>query len=99
MHSLKITQIGNSLGLMPKATRSALDHVVESWSANAVEGHFAGDRPWTAQAEVLVAPLARIVGAHGREVIAANTLTVNVHLLLLAFYRPGGTRTVLLTEA
>ena len=89
---------GNSLGLMPKATRSALDHVVESWSVNAVEGHFAGDRPWTAQAEVLVAPLARIVGAHGREVIAANTLTVNVHLLLLAFYRPHGTRTVLLTE-
>ncbi len=89
---------GNSLGLMPKATRSILDSVLGSWSINAVEGHFTGDHPWTTQAEVLVEPLSRIVGAHGREVIAANTLTVNVHLLLLAFYRPSGTRNVLLTE-
>ena len=89
---------GNSLGLMPKATRSILDSVLRSWSINAVEGHFTGDHPWTTQAEALVEPLSRIVGANGREVIAANTLTVNVHLLLLAFYRPSGTRTVLLTE-
>lgn len=89
---------GNSLGLMPKATRSTMGEVLESWSINAVEGHFTGAHPWTMQAEVLVEPLARIVGAQGHEVIAANTLTVNVHLLLLAFYRPSGTRTVLLTE-
>ncbi len=89
---------GNSLGLMPKAARATLGQVLESWSVDAVEGHFAGDRPWTSRAEGLVAPLARIVGALSNEVIAANTLTVNVHLLLLAFYRPSGTRTILLTE-
>lgn len=89
---------GNSLGLMPKATRSTVNEVLGSWSVNAVEGHFTGDHPWTNQAEALVEPLSRVVGAHGREVIAANTLTVNVHLLLLAFYRPSGNRTVLLTE-
>ena len=89
---------GNSLGLLPRATRTALDSVVSSWSTNAVEGHFTGDQPWTTCAERIAGPLARIVGANEREVNASNTLTVNVHLLLLAFYRPKRTRTVLLTE-
>lgn len=89
---------GNSLGLLPRATRATLDEVMNSWSTRAVEGHFTGEHPWTHLTETLSAPMARMVGALPHETIVANTLTVNVHLLLLAFYRPSGTRTVLLTE-
>ncbi len=89
---------GNSLGLLPKATRGVVDEIMSSWSTRAVEGHFTGDHPWTGLTEKLSAPMARIVGARPNETIVANTLTVNVHLLLLAFYRPSGARTVLLTE-
>jgi kynureninase len=89
---------GNSLGLLPTSTRDVLNEVMTSWSTRAVEGHFTGDSPWTELAESLSAPMARIVGALPHETIVANTLTVNVHLLLLAFYRPHGNRTVLLTE-
>ncbi len=89
---------GNSLGLLPSATRDALDEVLGSWSTRAVEGHFRGDHPWTTLVERMAVPMARIVGAQPHETIVSNTLTVNVHLLLLAFYRPAGRRTVLLTE-
>ena len=89
---------GNSLGLLPRATRGVIDEVMNSWSTRAVEGHFTGDHPWTNLTETLSEPMARIVGALPHETIVANTLTVNVHLLLLAFYRPTGERTVLLTE-
>jgi kynureninase len=89
---------GNSLGLLPESARSVVDEIMTSWSTRAVEGHFTGENPWTEFAETLSAPMARIVGALPDETIVANTLTVNVHLLLLAFYRPTGNRTVLLTE-
>lgn len=89
---------GNSLGLMPHATRGVLNEVLSSWSGRAVEGHFTGEHPWTNLTETLSAPMARIVGALPHETIVSNTLTVNVHLLLLAFYRPMGNRTILLTE-
>lgn len=89
---------GNSLGLLPRATRGVIDEVMSSWSARAVEGHFTGEHPWTGLTETLSAPMARVVGALPRETIVTNTLTVNVHLLLLAFYRPSGSRTILLTE-
>ena len=89
---------GNSLGLLPTSTRAHLDEVVSSWSTRAVEGHFRGDVPWTHLAESLSEPMSRIVGASAAETVVANTLTVNVHLLLLAFYRPTGKRTILLTE-
>lgn len=90
---------GNSLGLLPHAARVDLAEVLDSWSVRAVEGHFRGERPWTELTERLSAPMAALVGARPHETIIANTLTVNVHLLLLAFYRPAGRRTVLLTEA
>ncbi len=89
---------GNSLGLLPISARAHLNEVVASWSTRAVEGHFSGESPWTHLSESLSAPMARIVGAQANETIVANTLTVNVHLLLLAFYRPTGARTILLTE-
>ena len=89
---------GNSLGLLPTTTRAHLNEVVSSWSFRAVEGHFSGESPWTNLAESLSEPMGRIVGALGHETIVANTLTINVHLLLLAFYRPNGARTILLTE-
>jgi kynureninase len=89
---------GNSLGLLPTPTRAVLDEVMSSWSTRAVEGHFMGAAPWTELAESLSTPMARIVGGLAHETIVANTLTVNVHLLLLAFYRPAGDRTILLTE-
>lgn len=89
---------GNSLGLLPTATRAVLDEVVNSWSARAVEGHFSGEHPWATLTETLSAPMAQIVGALPQETVVSNTLTVNLHLLLLAFYRPEGNRTILLTE-
>lgn len=89
---------GNSLGLLPRSTRAVLIEVVDSWSSRAVEGHFTGNHAWTGLTEKLSAPMARIVGAQPNETIVANTLTVNIHLLLLAFYRPTGSRTILLTE-
>ena len=89
---------GNSLGLLPSSARAAVDMVMSGWSSRAVEGHFAGEGSWSDLVESLSAPTARLLGALPHEVVAANTLTVNMHLLLLAFYRPVGTRTLVLTE-
>jgi len=90
---------GNSLGLRPTATTAALDEVLSSWSNRAVAGHFTGEHPWSQMAEKLAEPMARIVGAHSSEVVVMNTLTVNLHILLAAFYRPSGRRTRIVIEA
>lgn len=80
--------VGNSLGLMPKATRARVNEELDAWEAKGVEGHFTGARPW-AHADDFVRPqVARIVGALPEEVVVMNGLTTNLHLMMLPFYQP-----------
>ncbi len=79
---------GNSLGAQPRATRADLLTELDAWEQYAVLGHAQGAHPWGRFHEPLREPMARIVGALPHEVVAMNTLTVNLHLLLASFYRP-----------
>ncbi|MDQ2771487.1 MAG: kynureninase [Bacteroidota bacterium] len=89
---------GNSLGLMPKAARAAVEREFASWEERGVEGHFLGPSPWMHYHENLAAATARLVGARPLEVVVMNNLTVNLHLLLVTFYRPTATRYKVLME-
>ena len=89
---------GNSLGLQPKRTQQYVDEVMEDWRELAVEGHFHADKPWWDYHERLAAPLAEVVGAHPSEISVMNTLTVNLHLLMVSFYRPTKKRYKILCE-
>jgi kynureninase len=79
---------GNSLGLQPKRTKSYVDEVMADWANLAVEGHFYSDKPWWDYQERFAVPLSDIVGAKPTEVGVMNTLTVNLHLLMVSFYNP-----------
>lgn len=79
---------GNSLGLQPKRTKSYVDEVMNDWAKLAVEGHFYSDKPWWDYQERFAVPLSDIVGANPAEVGVMNTLTVNLHLLMVSFYNP-----------
>jgi kynureninase len=83
---------GNSLGLAPKAARESVAREMIAWEQLGVEGHFKPERPWVSFHELFAAHLARIVGASPHEVVAMNTLTVNLHLMLMSFYRPNANR-------
>lgn len=80
--------VGNSLGLQPKKAVQYVKEEMDDWGQLAVEGHFEGTRPWKFYQNALCEPLAQTVGAMPSEVIAMNSLTVNLHLLMLSFYRP-----------
>ncbi len=90
---------GNSLGLLPDTARTAIAEVLTSWSTRAVSGHFTGPEPWSKQAERLAAPMAELVGAFPDEVIVMNTLTINLHLILSALFRPDGDRRMIAIES
>jgi kynureninase len=79
---------GNSLGLQPKRTKTYVDEVMSDWANLAVEGHFYADKPWWDYHERFALPLSEIVGAKPSEITVMNTLTVNLHLLMVSFYRP-----------
>jgi kynureninase len=89
---------GNSLGLQPKATRDELNEDLDEWARLGVEGHLDARRPWLPYHELLTAQAARLVGAKPAEVVVMNSLTVNLHLLMVSFYRPAGTRTKIVIE-
>ena len=89
---------GNSLGLQPKRTAAYVEEVMKDWGALAVEGHFYADKPWWDYHERLASPLATIMGAQPEEITVMNTLTVNLHLLLISFYQPQGKRVKILCE-
>jgi kynureninase len=89
---------GNSLGLQPRATAHDVLAELEAWQRLGVEGHFEADRPWFSYHELLTEPAARLVGARPAEVVAMNSLTVNLHLLMVSFYRPSGERTRIVVE-
>ena len=90
---------GNSLGLQPRAVRPALSAELDSWADQAVEGHFRGDLPWMDYHEFVRDDLATVVGAQPSEVVAMNTLGVNLHLMMVSFYRPTPERHAILIEA
>lgn len=79
---------GNSLGLRPHDAVAEVNRQMHNWSQHAVEGWFEGDTPWMQYHRQLAKPLAGIVGALESEVVAMNTLTVNLHFLLVSFYKP-----------
>ena len=89
---------GNSLGLMPKAAQAQVAQELDDWARLGVEAHFAGRNPWYTSSESLREPLANLVGARPDEVVAMNSLTVNLHLMLVSFYRPEGSRRKILIE-
>lgn len=90
---------GNSLGLQPKSARYLFERELDDWAKWGVEGHFNAVSPWVSYQKQFSASLAKIVGANEDEVVAMNTLTVNLHLLLLSFYRPKGERYKIIMEA
>ncbi|HEY0057575.1 MAG TPA: kynureninase [Flavisolibacter sp.] len=91
--------LGNSLGLQPKAAAARMQEVLDTWSALGVEGFFKGDTPWLQYHEQLAKPLSAVVGAFPEEVVVMNSLTVNLHLMLVSFYAPLGKRRKILCEA
>lgn len=93
-----IYMCGNSLGLQPKSAAAAIAHELEQWAQMGVEGHFKGDTPWFTYHKAFAEPLAKVVGAKPDEVVAMNVLTVNLHLMLVSFYRPTATRYKIITE-
>ncbi len=89
---------GNSLGLQPKGVLDSLKIELEDWAKYAVEGHLEGRRPWFSYHEMFAEGAAKLVGAKPHEVVVMNQLTVNLHLLMLSFYRPKGKRRKILFE-
>jgi len=89
---------GNSLGLQPKSTKKYVDDVMNDWSNMAVEGHFYAEKPWWDYHERFANPLSKLVGAKPSEVTVMNTLTVNLHLLMVSFYRPTKARYKIICE-
>jgi kynureninase len=89
---------GHSLGPLPKQARRAVEVELDRWAKLGVEAHFDGKDPWYSYHERFAAPLARLVGAHADEIVAMNSLTVNLHLMLATFYRPKGKRAKIVIE-
>ncbi len=90
---------GNSLGLQPKAAAAALEREMTVWRERGIEGFFTGEQPWLYYHKYLQAGLAHVAGAQPDEVLAMNTLTVNLHLLMVSFYRPTAERFKIIMEA
>lgn len=91
--------VGNSLGLQPRAARAMVQQVLDQWAQLAVEGHFTGPEQWLTYHELVREPIAQLVGALPSEVVAMNTLSVNLHLMMVSFYRPTRERPAILVEA
>jgi kynureninase len=89
---------GNSLGLQPRATRQAVLDELDDWAQFAVEAHFRGKHPWMPYHELVRDHLAELVGAQPCEVVAMNSLSVNLHLMMTSFYRPTPQRNAILLE-
>ena len=90
---------GNSLGLQPKQTQKYIQQELEDWANYGVEGHFEGETPWLPYHEFLTKNMANIVGAKPIEVVVMNTLTTNLHLLMVSFYQPTKTKYKIVIES
>jgi len=90
---------GHSLGLQPRPAAAAVENEMRAWRERAVAGHFRGDPAWMDLGDSLAAGMAGLVGAHADEVTVMNTLTVNLHLLMVSFFRPAGRRRKIVIES
>lgn len=91
--------LGNSLGLQPKMVKTYLEEELDKWAKMGGYGHDVGKRPWIIGDESVVGLMKDIVGAHEKEIVLMNALTVNLHLLLLSFFKPTPKRHKILLEA
>jgi kynureninase len=91
--------LGNSLGLQPRTAQSYIKHVLDQWSQYGVEGFLKGKQPWMNYHDLLIQPLAKIVGTLPHEVVVMNQLTVNLHLMMVSFYQPSGKRKKIICES
>lgn len=98
-HKPVIYLCGNSLGLQPRKASLYIQEELEDWANLGVEGHFKARRPWFNYHELLSGALANLCGARPSEVVSMNQLTVNLHLLMVSFYRPEGKRCKIICEA
>ncbi len=90
---------GNSLGLQPKTTQQYIQQELDDWAKFGVEGHFEAKNPWMPYHELLTNKMAKIVGAKPLEVVVMNTLTTNLHLLMVSFYQPTKTKFKIVIES
>lgn len=90
---------GNSLGLQPKTAKSYVNKELDEWAKWGVEGHFHAENPWVSYHEILAPTTAELVGANISEVVCMNSLTTNLHLLFVSFYRPTKQRFKIISEA
>lgn len=89
---------GNSLGLQPKLAQSYVTEIMDDWGTLAVEGHFQAKKPWWDYHERFANQLSKVVGAKPTEITVMNTLTVNLHLMMVSFYRPTAKRYKIICE-
>jgi len=89
---------GNSLGLQPKRTAQYLTYELDQWQKFGVKGHFSGDFPWMPYHEFLADESAKLVGAKNAEVVCMNSLTANLHFMMVSFYQPTAKRHKILLE-
>lgn len=90
---------GNSLGLQPKTVGAHIQQELDDWAKLGVEGHFHAKNPWVSYHEVFPQLLTKIIGCQPNEVVVMNQLTVNLHLLMVSFYRPTAKRYKIICEA
>ena len=90
---------GNSLGLQPKSAADYIEQELKDWKTLGVEGHFKAKNPWMPYHEFLTEQMANVVGARAIETVVMNSLTVNLHLLMVSFYRPTPERHKIVIEA
>ena len=90
---------GNSLGLQPKSAHAAIETELKTWREQAVGGYFNGANPWLYYQDYCKPALSKIMGASTEEITVMNALTVNMHLMMLSFYKPTQTRYKIMLEA
>ena len=90
---------GNSLGLQPKSTQKYVQQELDDWAKFGVEGHFHAKHPWMPYHEFLTDLMAKVIGAKPIEVVCMNTLTTNLHLMMVSFYQPTKKRFKILIES
>ena len=94
----KLYFTGNSLGLQPKSTREYINQELDDWAKYGVDGQKKKKNPWMPYHEIVAEKLARVVGAKPVEVVAMNSLTANLHFLMVSFYRPEGKKRKIVIE-
>lgn len=97
--SEKIYLCGNSLGLQPHNTKDYINQVLSDWQVYGVEGHTEAEMPWMPYHEFLADSMSKIVGAKSSEVVIMNTLSVNLHLMMVSFYNPTPSKFKIIIEA